>query len=61
MIWLITIGINENIHLVNHDNGNHLTTGTEIVAIWAKEAENFDFANPRWNLSKNCPFKLTLS
>ncbi|CAD5231896.1 unnamed protein product [Bursaphelenchus xylophilus] len=43
-------GIGENIHLVIHETGNHLTTGSEIVALWAKEADYFDFENPHWSL-----------
>ncbi|KAI1723295.1 cysteine-rich secretory protein family domain-containing protein [Ditylenchus destructor] len=43
-------GICENIHLVSDETGNHLTTGSELVALWASEAEYFDFSNPRWNL-----------
>jgi hypothetical protein len=42
-------GIGENIHLVKDEAGDHLTTGSELVALWASEADNFDFANPRWN------------
>ncbi|KAI6186660.1 Golgi-associated plant pathogenesis-related protein 1 [Aphelenchoides besseyi] len=43
-------GIGENIHLVVEGRDDHLTTGSEIVALWASEADQFDFANPRWNL-----------
>ncbi|KAI6241962.1 Golgi-associated plant pathogenesis-related protein 1 [Aphelenchoides fujianensis] len=43
-------GIGENIHLVIEGHEDHLTTGSEIVALWAAEADQFDFANPRWNL-----------
>ncbi|KAL3075296.1 hypothetical protein niasHT_033870 [Heterodera trifolii] len=29
--------------------GDHLTTGIELVAHWAAEANKMDFARPRWN------------
>jgi hypothetical protein len=31
--------------------GDHLTTGTELVALWAAEAKQFDFGWPTWNQS----------
>ncbi|KAI6189846.1 Golgi-associated plant pathogenesis-related protein 1 [Aphelenchoides bicaudatus] len=43
-------GIGENIHLVIEGHEDHLLTGSEIVALWAAEADNFDFAHPRWNI-----------
>jgi glioma pathogenesis-related protein 2 len=45
-------GIGENIHLVAQDAGSsdHLTTGAELVALWASEVDHFDFDRPRWSL-----------
>uniref|UniRef100_A0A915P0D6 SCP domain-containing protein n=1 Tax=Meloidogyne floridensis TaxID=298350 RepID=A0A915P0D6_9BILA len=59
-------GIGENIYLLTSDNsvenfqgasesfkcttGDHLTTGNELVALWATEARHFDFSRPRWSL-----------
>jgi hypothetical protein len=43
-------GIGENIHLVIESHENHLVTGSEIVALWAGEADQFDFKNPRWDI-----------
>uniref|UniRef100_A0A0N5BXE3 SCP domain-containing protein n=1 Tax=Strongyloides papillosus TaxID=174720 RepID=A0A0N5BXE3_STREA len=43
------IGIGENIYLDTGVSEDHLTTGSEIVTHWAKEAEYFNFDNPRWH------------
>lgn len=29
--------------------GDHLTTGMELVALWAEEAQRVNFGKPRWN------------
>uniref|UniRef100_A0A1I8C1U4 SCP domain-containing protein n=1 Tax=Meloidogyne hapla TaxID=6305 RepID=A0A1I8C1U4_MELHA len=57
-------GIGENIYLLASDNnlerpqgsesfkgstGDHLTTGNELVALWAAEARHFDFSRPSWS------------
>ena len=43
-------GIGENIKLIIGGKEDHLTTGSELVALWASESEHLDFSNPRWNL-----------
>uniref|UniRef100_A0A0N5AYA1 SCP domain-containing protein n=1 Tax=Syphacia muris TaxID=451379 RepID=A0A0N5AYA1_9BILA len=43
------VGIGENIHLSLGDQHQHLPSGEEITDLWANEAENFDFDNPRWH------------
>uniref|UniRef100_A0A914E485 SCP domain-containing protein n=1 Tax=Acrobeloides nanus TaxID=290746 RepID=A0A914E485_9BILA len=43
-------GIGENIHLVPNESDDHLTTGEELVALWAAEAEFFDFDKPKWSI-----------
>lgn len=44
--------IGENINLALGGHENHLTTGEELVALWAKQADEFDFAKPKWSISK---------
>lgn len=46
-------GIGENIHLVIESRDDHLVTGSEIVALWAGEADNYTFNDPRWNISES--------
>uniref|UniRef100_A0A915L9W7 SCP domain-containing protein n=1 Tax=Romanomermis culicivorax TaxID=13658 RepID=A0A915L9W7_ROMCU len=43
-----TPDIGENIALIETKSINHLPTGKEIVDLWTKQAEKFDFDNPKW-------------
>ena len=52
MRWQRFLGIGENIHLVPNESDDHLTTGEELVALWAAEAEFFDFDKPKWSISR---------
>jgi hypothetical protein len=42
--------IGENITLTIGSHENHLTTGEELVAFWAKQADEFNFSNPKWSI-----------
>uniref|UniRef100_A0AC35TW32 SCP domain-containing protein n=1 Tax=Rhabditophanes sp. KR3021 TaxID=114890 RepID=A0AC35TW32_9BILA len=42
-------GIGENIYLDKGVTEDHLTTGTELVTLWAKEGEFFNFEKPMWH------------
>ncbi|KAE9553964.1 hypothetical protein FO519_002828 [Halicephalobus sp. NKZ332] len=42
--------VGENIYIKNDSTEDHLTTGQELVALWAKQANDFDFAKPKWSI-----------
>uniref|UniRef100_A0A7E4W197 SCP domain-containing protein n=1 Tax=Panagrellus redivivus TaxID=6233 RepID=A0A7E4W197_PANRE len=42
--------IGENITLSNDTSDDHLTTGEELVALWAKQAKDVDFDKPKWSI-----------
>uniref|UniRef100_A0AC34RDJ5 SCP domain-containing protein n=1 Tax=Panagrolaimus sp. JU765 TaxID=591449 RepID=A0AC34RDJ5_9BILA len=42
--------VGENIYLTSNTHENHLTTGSELVALWAKQANDFDFTKPNWSI-----------